>query len=135
MRDTAKDIVDFLAAAGLGLTAGTDLFVGLMPEGPDPCVAVIATGGPQPTAFLSGGTSSLRYPTCQVAIRGKPNDADPQGGHTLAGQVLDALEMADVPPYVWCRVRESAPFRLPDDGNRRPWWVFNVELAYLHTQP
>jgi hypothetical protein len=48
------DVGDKIAAA-TALTLGTDLFLGLMPESPTACVAVIETPGLSPVRTMGGG--------------------------------------------------------------------------------
>lgn len=78
------EIGTYLAAAGIGLTQGTNLFVSLMPDLPSACVAIIETGGMPPVMTLTGTSgveSKLDRPTFQVRSR-----ADVDG--YVAGQTL-----------------------------------------------
>jgi len=64
MNTSAQDIKIILDGdSSLGLTFGTDLFIGLMPDTPDECVAVTDTGGLEPAP------GPYYYPTVQLLVR------------------------------------------------------------------
>jgi hypothetical protein len=139
MRDAADDLATVLAAAGLGLTKGTNLFIGPMPEAglstdgytaPDKCVSVQLTGGSSPEGFVGQGKKALLHPRCQVMIRGN-RDAFALG-QALAFGVFEALNQTAPSPYVSVTVRESSPFFGGPDDKDRPQWSLNVDLTYLN---
>lgn len=58
------DVVAYLAAAGLGLTAGTNLFEGEMLEAPAACVAVAHYASEEPDDRVM--SASLTAPGCEI---------------------------------------------------------------------
>lgn len=139
MRDTADDIATVLAAAGLGLVKGSNLFLGVMPEPglasdgvtvPAKCVAVLVVGSPSPQGFLGQGKKTLTYTTCQVVVRGDREDR--QGARDLAFGIFEALNQTTPAPYVAMMVREGAPLEAPPDGGQRPRWVMNATGSYVN---
>lgn len=75
MARLTDDIAEYLAAQGIG-TVGTDIFVDHLPDLPDSCVAVMQTGGQQPSIYLP-----TKRPTFQVIVR---NATHPGGEDRLA---------------------------------------------------
>ena len=53
------DVGAYLAAAGLSLTVGTNLFYGRLPDTPDKCVAIYETGGAAPVDTMSDNTEPI----------------------------------------------------------------------------
>lgn len=54
--------------------AGTNLFIGLMPDKPDLCVAIYEYAGAPPLEVLSDNTATLERPSIQVMTRAARND-------------------------------------------------------------
>lgn len=65
------DLGDYLASGGVGLTVGTNLFLGFLPEQPDDAVAVYETGGRPPAHAMNAlaGQAVAEYPRVQVVAR------------------------------------------------------------------
>lgn len=136
VRDVAADLALVLEAADLGLarppTVPRNLFLGALPEDddwtvPDVAVAILSTGGSNAEPYI-GSRSVYMRATCQVLVRGPREDH--ATGQSLAFGVHSALTLPALSPYVFVKVRESAPFRLPTDGSDRPLWSLNVEAQY-----
>lgn len=68
MNAPSVDIKDMLVAEGLGLTFGTDLFIGREPESPNNCTTIFDTPGFAPEKYY---TNEYRYfyPAVQVRVR------------------------------------------------------------------
>lgn len=133
-RDTAADLASILAASGIGLTVGTNLFLGPAIEDddaviPDVSCFILQTGGDPPLTYLGGGRTSYREVTCQVRIRSARESF--QAGHLLALAALDALHLASAPPYVKVEVEEGSPNYFDTDGSDRHWWSFTVSAAFV----
>jgi hypothetical protein len=64
----AKQIVDVIAA-GTALTAGTDLFVGRLPEAPIECVSVLQYPGEDPKHTHGGSDPAVEMPRVTVFVR------------------------------------------------------------------
>lgn len=126
--------VDVLAAAGIGLTEGSNLFAGpVRPpiEGgrgsvPSECVFCLATGGPEPFRFIaSTNNAMILHSVVQVTIRSDRNNFE--SGQTLARNVWDSLETDDWSGYIEAKARESEPLYIGIDDIEHHRWVVNVE--------
>jgi hypothetical protein len=140
MVDPADALATVLAAAGLSLTRGTNLFVGQMPPAglaidgvtvAGKCVSVLATGGSSPQGFVGQGKKAVLYPRCQITVRGDVEAY--QAGQTLAFGVFEALNQTTTGTFFAIQVRESAPAYMGQDSARRDRWVLNVDLAYVNS--
>lgn len=70
MNPASKDIAELLDAdTSLGLTSGTDLFHGRMPDQPDDCVAVLDNPGDPPMLTFDKATSNYYYSSVSVRVR------------------------------------------------------------------
>ena len=76
--DVANEIAENIA----GLTVGTNVFKGFMPEKPDNCVQILDTGGAEPDKELPTGS-----PTFQIMVRNKSYET----GHDLMQSIVDLL--------------------------------------------
>ncbi len=123
-------VVTKLAAAGLGLTSGTNVFAGrIRPQGsgvPFASVFCEATGGPVNQPYL-GNAADWRVKTVQVRVRSDPRAFET--GQTLARGCLTALHRAALTGYTWCYVREPHPTYLQQDESGCHHWTLNVELG------
>lgn len=66
MKSASYDIKDMLVAESLGLTFGTNLFIGKAPVEPANCVVIYDTPG-QPTEMAMG--NNYRKPAVQILVR------------------------------------------------------------------
>lgn len=116
-----------LAAGGLSLTEGTNLFRGPPRDGDGfaaNSVFATATGGPAPVDYIDGGSgASLKTKTCLVTIRNESFET----GEALAESCWEVLHKATYAGWVAFDVRESAPNYLGIDEQSRHLWTFNVE--------
>lgn len=64
----ANELAVYLATKGLGLTVGTNLFVGSEPTTPADCVTLYDTGGSAPYQDYSG-SSFVTHPSVQIRAR------------------------------------------------------------------
>jgi hypothetical protein len=76
-----KEIGTYLQAQGIG-TLGADLFLGLMPDQPDNCIALFEYAGSPPAMHWSG-----EYPGLQVRVRGTSYEA----ARSKIGEVINKL--------------------------------------------
>lgn len=84
------DVGTYLAAAGLSLTVGTNLFYGRMPDSPDKCVSLYETGGASPLDTMSNNTEPpVTSPRLQILSR----DASYANAQTLAEDVWQKLTL------------------------------------------
>lgn len=76
------DIANHIVDQGVGLTLGTDLFKGFLPDSPDDCVAIFDTGGIEPDRDIPTGD-----PTFQIIVR----STDYETADTLINSIVDLL--------------------------------------------
>jgi hypothetical protein len=132
--DPGGDVRTALNGAGIGLTAGTNLFDGPeQPYGtgvPHAATFVLPTGGPAPRPFI-GMSVELRHPYVQVTSRSDPDDYN--GGEAQARAIRDALHRQVVArgvggDYTECIALQDAPNYLGMDRHRRHRWTNNFQL-------
>jgi len=68
MNPASKDISDILVAGSLGLTFGSNLFVGREPELPNDCVTIFDTPGFRPEMYFSNEYRYF-YPSIQIRVK------------------------------------------------------------------
>ena len=84
------DVGTYLAAAGLSLTVGTNLFYGRLPDSPDKCVAIYESNGATPIETMSDNTEPpVVHPGLQVLAR----DAAYADAQSLAEDVWQKLTL------------------------------------------
>jgi len=77
-----------LQLASVG-TVAVDIFIGLMPNTPDACVALFEGPGQVPLEVMQSNSATLERPTVQVMVRG--SRADYPGTRTKIVDVRDVL--------------------------------------------
>ena len=128
------DVLDFLSTGGLGLTSGTNLFAGTLPDSPDRCVVLYETGGFFPIHANANAAAVVERPRVQVVTRAPSF----QGARQLAHNVfrrLDSTRGATINGvfYHWISA-VSSPAQMGDDGSGRPRVVCNFDIVKnLHT--
>lgn len=125
-----EEVARFLEQLGLGTyrpEGGGTIFLLLLPQDPDVCMAITFYPGPQ-----SDGGLPYDSPRCQIRCRGTKNDRTQ--GYKLAKQVYDALHGLGsqyLPGGTWmvqCLGWQGGPAPMGMDGNSRDEWVVNVEF-------
>jgi hypothetical protein len=66
-------LADRLTSASIA-TVGTNLFIGLMPDSPDLCIALYEYAGSPPLEVLQDNSATLERPGIQVLVRAGRND-------------------------------------------------------------
>jgi hypothetical protein len=117
-----REIGAYLATKSIG-TVGTDIFLGLMPDEPDNCVALFEYAGSPPDLHWNG-----EYPGLQVRVRNKSYAA----ARTKIGEViaeLHGLHEQDLSGtrYLLIKARGS-PEILKRDNNNRVELFVNFEI-------
>lgn len=121
-----EDLRTYLASAGLGLTAGTNLFVSDMPTTPDACVCLFDYGGTPPQFFLDG--TRLERPSVQVAVRAATLATARSTMDSVVTKMM-ALTGATVSGKNWVQcLPNQSPFFLRRDEKERPWVVCNFDI-------
>lgn len=126
------DMAVYLTSAA-GLTPGTDLFLGQMPDQPDELVCLYETGGRSPAKAMgnTAGRAHAEYPRLQVVARGAQYGYD--SARALANRafvLLDGLPHRSIngTMYHYGSALQS-PFLLNVDEQGRPTIAFNVDIV------
>ena len=117
-----SDISTYLKNQGVG-TPGTDMFLGLMPDRPDNCIALFEYAGSPPDLHWNG-----EYPGLQVRVRNKSYAA----ARTKIGEVMEKLhglheQTLSGTRYLLIKARGS-PEVLKRDNNNRVELFVNFEI-------
>ena len=116
------EIGAYLATQNVG-TVGTDIFLGLMPDQPDNCIALFEYAGSPPDLHWNG-----EYPGLQVRVRNKSYAA----ARTKIGEVMEKLhglheQTLSGTRYLLIKARGS-PEILKRDNNNRVELFVNFEI-------
>lgn len=123
----SQDLKDILTAAGLGLTFGTNLFVGSEPTAPASVTTIYDTPGWAPDDTLTKGESVYR-PAIQIKVR---NPSYVAAG-ALINQIKDVLHL--IAGKVWNGATytlikcDQEPFCLGFSENNLAMWVCNFSI-------
>ena len=117
-----REIGAYLATKSIG-TVGTDIFLGLMPDQPDNCIALFEYAGSPPDLHWNG-----EYPGLQVRVRNKSYAA----ARTKIGEAMAALhglheQTLSGTRYLLIKARGS-PEVLKRDNNNRVELFVNFEI-------
>jgi hypothetical protein len=117
-----KEISTYLQSLGIG-TLGADIFLGLMPDQPDNCIALFEYAGSPPDLHWNG-----EYPGLQVRVRNKGYAA----ARTKIGEVMEKLhrlheQTLSGTRYLLIKARGS-PEILKRDASNRVELVLNFEI-------
>lgn len=127
MNPASQDIQGILAAAGLGLVAGTNLFLGQEPAAPANVVTIYDTPGDAPMLTMDR-TERYDLPAIQIRVR----NISYLAGYALIGDIKDELhglahqaQGGAVYELVRC---DQDPFLLDYDETGRPRFVCNFSI-------
>ncbi len=117
-----KEIGTYLQTQGIG-TLGADIFLGLMPDQPDNCIALFEYAGSPPDLHWNG-----EYPGLQVRVRNKSYAA----GRAKIGEIVKELhglheQTLAGTRYLLIKARGS-PEVLKRDANNRVELFTNFEI-------
>ncbi len=125
----AEDFIIFLAAAGIGLIAGTSIYAGMprdaAPDIPVDAVFVHGFGG-QPATRVMGGSNEVRWPLLMLQIRNKSMLI----GDALAHSILNAVAGSDIATYLDVEPLQSEPNYAGQDENQHHMWNHSFKLVY-----
>lgn len=117
-----------LQTAGVA-TPGTNLFLGLLPNSPDVCVALYEYAGEQPLEVLQDDSATLERPSVQVIVRAGRNDYPT--ARTLMVNVRDtltAIANETISGVTFLRVSQNSSINaVGTDENDRP--LFTLALT------
>ena len=129
MKSTAEDISAILSSEStLGLTEGTDLFIGRMQNEPSNCIVIYDLGGRAPMLALKKAQSSYYYSGVSVQVR---NNKYAAGYSTIDGifQYLHGLHGITISGTYYALIKAlDNPDILRYDENDRPIFVVNFEV-------
>lgn len=111
--------------------AGTDLFLGLMPNSPDECVALYEYAGAQPLEVMVDNAATLERPSVQVMTRAGRNDYPT--ARALMVAVRDALTQITnetISGETFLRVSQISSINaLGVDENDRPRFTLSLQVV------
>lgn len=123
-------LADRLQAASVAFSA-SNMFIGLMPDKPDACLALYEYSGQQPLEVLRDEDATLERPGVQVLVRGVRNDYPGAREFIVAARdVLTRIADETISGVRFLRVSSaSGPFATGTDPNDRP--LFSLNLAVV----
>jgi len=125
-----ESLADRLQAASVA-TIATNLFIGLMPDDPDTCVALYEYAGSPPMEVLVDNTATLERPSVQVMTRAGRNDYPT--AKTLIEDVRDTLtNITDdtISGVRFLRVNQISSINaLGVDENDRPRFSLSLQVV------
>lgn len=123
-------LADRLQSASVATTA-TDLFIGIMPDQPDKCVAIYEYAGSPPLEVLTDNAATLERPSVQVLVRAARNDYPT--AKALITEVRDTLtEIANetISGERFLRVNQISSINaLGVDDNDRPRFSLSLQVV------
>ena len=123
-------LADRLQSASIAFAA-QDLFLGLMPDQPDKCVALYKYAGAQPLEVLTNNSATLERPSVQVLVRAGRNDYPT--GKALMEAVRDSLtEITNetISDQRFLRVNQISSINaLGVDANDRPRFTLSLQVV------
>lgn len=128
MSTILEAIGDYLASNGYG-TQGTDLFLAVMPESPDECIAVYENVGNTPSFTMGSDPWAIDRPVIQVICRAGRGDYptarnNAQAIRELLGAVVDTT-ISTIPIM---RIQsQGSIIPMGEDENQRPMVSANFE--------
>ena len=124
------DVMTYLTSASVGLTAGTNLFAGTLPDSPDKVCAIYETGGTQPVHAMGAGPGNalVERPRLQVVTRAVSYQSARQLAHNVF-QAMDGLTNVTINSTSYLLVQAvSSPAAMGLDGSGRPRLVMNFDI-------
>ncbi len=126
----ATDVATELAAAGISLTLGTNLFTGpirdVSASVPKNSVFVKGLPGGLPERTM-GESDELRSPLVSVQVRWTTFG----DGDTKVRQIQEALQAVSISGYLDVAAQQSEPLVLPQDNEGLHQWSMIFLLKYL----
>ena len=132
MASILVDLGGYIDTNFAGLTLGTNLFYGMMPEAPDNCVALFENGGVSPV-FTQGSTKTIKIerPQFQFLVRNTSYET----GTALANSIyvfLTQVVNQSINGTQYLRVvAMSNPSVIERDSNKRVIFTCNFDIQRL----
>ena len=124
------DVMTYLGSAAVGLTAGTNLFAGTLPDSPDKACAIYETGGIQPVHAMGAGPGNalVERPRVQIVTRAVSYQSARQLAHNVF-QAMDGLTNTTINNTSYLLVSAvNSPTAMGLDGSGRPRLVMNFDI-------
>ncbi len=129
MATVLLDVSTALAAEGIGLTAGTNLFMGgikaLSSNVAVNSVFVGSSPGAAPERFM-GEVAEIRRPMVHVRVR----NGTFQAGDTLSRLIQDTMQALSISGYLDVKAVQSEPTYLGEAKEGHHLWVISFELTH-----
>lgn len=123
-------LAERLQTDGVG-TVGTSIFIGLMPSGPDACVALFEYAGEAPMEVFGSGGASVDLVSVQVMARAGRNDYPT--AYSLMESVRDSLTAVTdetIETVRFLRVRELSGINaIGVEENDRPRFTLSLQAV------
>lgn len=123
-------LVSRLQSASVAI-AGTNLFIGIMPETPDVCVALYEYAGSPPLEVFVDNDETLERPSIQVIVRASRNDYPT--ARTLIKDVRDTLTAITdetISGIRFLRVNQNSAINaVGTDDNQRPEFTLSLQAV------
>jgi len=123
------DVATFLSGKGIGLTLGTNLFVGtlraessLIPSD----VVFVSGGSSQSPSRVMGQSFEIRYPLVNVRVRWTRFEE----GDAKARLIFDSLRAASISGYLDVAAVQSEPLLLSVSTEAKHFWFMSFVLPY-----
>lgn len=112
-------------------TMATDLFIGMMPNTPDRCVALYEYAGETPLEVMVDNAATLERPSVQVMTRAGRNDYPTARAFMVeVRDVLTAITNETISGETFLRVNQlSAINGLGVDENERPRFTLSLQVV------
>lgn len=120
-------LADRLQTASVA-TPGANLFIGLMPNSPDVCVALYEYAGEQPLEVMVDNTATLERPSVQVMARATRNDY-PTARQLIEDvrDTLTAITNEEISGVTFLRVNQNSSINaVGTDDNDRPLFTLSL---------
>ena len=127
-----EDLGGYLDAQTASLTAGTNLFYGLLPDTPNVCVSLYENAGASPVSTMgSDNLPKLERPQLQVFVRHTSYSTGRDLADTVY-RILTQIANATINSNSYLRVEAISSFSdLQRDDNRRVLFVSNFDVVRI----
>jgi hypothetical protein len=127
--DPPDDLATFIAAAGLSLTKGTNLFVSTLREVsadiPKNAVFLFGSAGASPERTM-GEVTEVRHPHVLIRVRWSSFSS----GNTKIRAIQDALQAASISGYLDVVALQAEPLNLGQDAEGLHMWGLTYQMVY-----
>lgn len=128
MTTILEAVGDYLQSNGFG-TQGTDIFLAVLPETPDTCIAVYESVGNKPDFTMGDAPWAIDRPVIQVICRASRSDY-PAARNTAESirELLSAITEQTISTVPVMRIEaQSSVSPMGEDENQRPLVSINFE--------